>query len=155
REQIRNASMNGNVQVIVNIATLTTGVDMPWIGCLSLARPTKSEMLLTQIWGRGLRTHPNKPDCIVLDHSMSTLDLGLPTDIHFDHLDDGTRKKSNSKREKREKSDVPQECLACGYLKSPHQRKCPDCGFEARKPSNVVHQEGDLVQISGAKLKHD
>ena len=34
-----------DLKVIMNVGTLTTGVDAPFVSCLSLARPTKSEML--------------------------------------------------------------------------------------------------------------
>lgn len=61
----------GDVKVICNIATMTTGVDLD-VRCLILARPTKSEMLFTQIIGRGLRTAPGKEDCIARDTLILT-----------------------------------------------------------------------------------
>ena len=36
---------HGQTQVVVNIGCLTTGVDWPFVSCIVLARPTKSEML--------------------------------------------------------------------------------------------------------------
>ena len=67
---------------------MTTGVDLD-VRCIILARPTKSEILYTQIVGRGLRTAEGKQDCLILDHSDTTLRLGFVTDIHHEHLDDG------------------------------------------------------------------
>jgi superfamily II DNA or RNA helicase len=58
-----------------------------------LARPTKSEILYTQIIGRGLRTAHGKDHCLILDHSDTTLRLGFVTDIHHTTLDDGAKKK--------------------------------------------------------------
>ena len=49
----------GELAGIVNIGTLTTGVDAD-IRCVVMARPTKSEMLFVQCIGRGLRTAPGK-----------------------------------------------------------------------------------------------
>ena len=52
-EQLRT----GEVQVVVSIGTLTTGVDVPWVSCISFVRPTRSEMLFVQALCRGLRSY--------------------------------------------------------------------------------------------------
>ena len=94
REAIKDQLRAGEIKVIVSIGVMTTGVDIPEIGGIVLARPTKSEMLFVQIIGRGLRTAPGKADCLILDHSDTTLRLGFPTDIHHDRLDIGERHKA-------------------------------------------------------------
>ena len=53
RERINGRLRNGQVKVICNIATMTTGVDLD-VRCIILARPTKSEILYAQIIGAGL-----------------------------------------------------------------------------------------------------
>jgi ATP-dependent helicase IRC3 len=45
----------GRIKVLVNYGTLTTGFDAPETSTIILARPVKSELLLRQIIGRGLR----------------------------------------------------------------------------------------------------
>lgn len=45
----------GRIRVLVNYGTLTTGFDAPETSTIILARPVKSELLLRQIIGRGLR----------------------------------------------------------------------------------------------------
>lgn len=57
----------GLYQVIVSVAVLTEGWDEPAIGCVVMARPTRSPALYLQCIGRGARTYPNKYDCIILD----------------------------------------------------------------------------------------
>jgi DNA repair protein RadD len=47
----------GEIKVACSVGVLTTGVDWP-VACIILARPTKSEMLYVQIFGRGLRVNP-------------------------------------------------------------------------------------------------
>jgi len=47
--------VNGKTDVLVNVEILTTGFDYPNIGCIILARPTKSRNLYIQIIGRGTR----------------------------------------------------------------------------------------------------
>jgi superfamily II DNA or RNA helicase len=46
--------------VLVNCALVTEGVDIPPIDCLMMARPTRSDVLLQQMLGRGMRIHPGK-----------------------------------------------------------------------------------------------
>lgn len=90
----------GNITVLCNCAVLTEGYDDWQIGCILLARPTQSQVLFTQMIGRGTRlqegcgnliealkcrprgfeTFLPKQDCIVIDvvdnsskHSLVTL----------------------------------------------------------------------------------
>ena len=97
RERIGKRLREGQIKVVCNVFCLTTGVDWD-VRCIILARPTKSEILYTQIIGRGLRTAEGKADCLILDHSDTTLRLGFVTDIHHEHLDDGRHQKSGSAR---------------------------------------------------------
>jgi superfamily II DNA or RNA helicase len=90
----------GNITVLCNCAVLTEGYDDWQIGCILLARPTQSQVLFTQMIGRGTRLQEGcgnlkmcgalddpevgyfapKQDCIVIDvvdnsskHSLVTL----------------------------------------------------------------------------------
>jgi superfamily II DNA or RNA helicase len=92
RKAIRERVRRGETAVVVNIGVLTTGCDWPEVSCIQLLRPTKSEMLLVQIIGRGLRPSAGKDDCLILDHTTNTERLGFVTDIHHDVLDDGRPK---------------------------------------------------------------
>ena len=58
---------DGKVQVLCNCALLIEGFDSPSVSCVTLARPTKSGSLYTQMIGRGTRLHPGKEDCLVID----------------------------------------------------------------------------------------
>lgn len=84
---------SGKVQVLCNCALLIEGFDSPSVSCITLARPTRSGSLYTQMIGRGTRLHPGKDDCLVVDIcdnskrcSLVTLPslLGLPPtfDLH-------------------------------------------------------------------------
>lgn len=53
--------------VLVNCGLFTEGTDIPNIDCIILARPTKSKNLLIQMIGRGLRLHPGKDNCHIID----------------------------------------------------------------------------------------
>ncbi|MFG1826741.1 DEAD/DEAH box helicase family protein [Microbispora bryophytorum] len=69
----------GKTQVVSNCAVLTEGFDEPRVSCVLMARPTKSPVLFAQSVGRGLRLHPGKNDCLVLDIAGATADNNLCT----------------------------------------------------------------------------
>lgn len=64
------------LRCIVNVVVLTTGFDHPATDLIALLRPTRSPVLAIQIMGRGMRTAPGKTDCMVLDFTDSTEQLG-------------------------------------------------------------------------------
>jgi superfamily II DNA or RNA helicase len=92
----------GEIQVLCNCQVLTEGYDDPEIECIILAKPTKSQLLFTQMIGRGARipdgvdnikTHVgplSKDSCIILDvvdstskHNLITMPslMGLPKSL--------------------------------------------------------------------------
>jgi superfamily II DNA or RNA helicase len=141
RFRIEKAHKNGLVKVVVNIGCLTMGVDWPWVECIQLCRPTKSVMLYTQIVGRGLRPSPEtgKTRCLVLDHTETTHNLGLVTDIQWTSLDDGSKRKPAPPKEE---EDKPKTCLKCHMVKPPRTPICPSCGHEAKPVCKVVTLKG-------------
>lgn len=65
RETLAKFSVCGGI--LVSVASLTEGWDEPRCDVVILARPTLSPALYVQMVGRGLRIHPSKKDCLVLD----------------------------------------------------------------------------------------
>jgi superfamily II DNA or RNA helicase len=49
----------GELQVLINVAKLTHGVDVPRVRTIFLCRPTMSDMLFSQMIGRGSRRDPS------------------------------------------------------------------------------------------------
>jgi superfamily II DNA or RNA helicase len=142
----------GEIAGIVNIGTLTTGVDAD-VRCIVLARPTKSEMLFVQMIGRGLRTAPGKDEALILDHADNHQRLGFVTDIHHDRLLTGKEKPHASKQDKGE--PTPKPCGSCGALKPPKVHVCPKCGFKPERQSEVEVEPGELVEFRAKPPKHD
>ena len=68
---------NGEIKIITNVGIFCTGVDLPYVSAILLARPTKSYNLFIQQIGRGTRPYPNKTDFIVLDHADNIEEHGL------------------------------------------------------------------------------
>lgn len=73
-----DAFKNGEFPVLVNCGVFTEGTDIPNIDCVLLARPTKSRNLLVQMIGRGMRLHPGKKDCHIID-MVASLETGIVT----------------------------------------------------------------------------
>lgn len=80
RAEALDAFRRGEIDILCNVGLFTEGTDLPSIGCVILGRPTSSASLYQQMVGRGLRLHPDKNDCIILDvtgvtgrHKLATL----------------------------------------------------------------------------------
>ena len=67
RRAILERLQRGETRVLVNVAVLTEGVDVPSVSCVVIATPTRSQVKYAQAVGRGLRTFPGKDDCLVID----------------------------------------------------------------------------------------
>ncbi|KAG6004155.1 hypothetical protein E4U21_001372 [Claviceps maximensis] len=78
RSEILDAFKKGKFPVLVNCGVFTEGTDIPNIDCVVLGRPTRSRNLLVQMIGRGMRLHPGKENCHVID-LVSSLDTGIVT----------------------------------------------------------------------------
>jgi len=81
RKQAVDKFMAGETQFLCSVALFTEGFDCPAVDCIVLLRETKSRALWSQMIGRGLRTHPGKEDCLILDplwvsgvHSLTAAD---------------------------------------------------------------------------------
>ncbi|KAI1369633.1 P-loop containing nucleoside triphosphate hydrolase protein [Xylaria arbuscula] len=73
-----DAFKKGEFSVLVNCGVFTEGTDIPNIDCVILARPTRSRNLLVQMIGRGMRLHPGKANCHIID-MVSSLAGGIVT----------------------------------------------------------------------------
>jgi DNA repair protein RadD len=67
REEILNNFKAGIIKTIYNVGILTIGFDFPELDTIIIARPTMSLALYMQMIGRGIRLHPKKENCVVLD----------------------------------------------------------------------------------------
>ena len=61
----------GTYNILVNCDLLTEGFDETSIDCVLMARPTASRTLYCQMLGRGLRPHPGKEECLLLDFTAN------------------------------------------------------------------------------------
>lgn len=150
KAEIYRAFKAGEHTVLCNCALLSEGADFPACEVLILARPTKSRVRYVQMFGRVLRPSPGtgKERAIVLDHGGTVKRLGFPWDFTVTHLDDGKPKKATGSEPKEKPEALPNPCPHCSFMKPPKTPKCPNCGFESRRPSEVEMQDGDLVPLT-------
>lgn len=83
-----DAFRNGEYPVLLNCGVFTEGTDIPNIDCVLLARPTRSRNLLVQMIGRGMRLHPGKVRCHVID-MVASLEAGVVSTPTLFGLDPG------------------------------------------------------------------
>jgi DNA repair protein RadD len=67
RERILFEFKSGKIRCIINVGVLTTGFDYPELEAVLIARSTMSLSLYYQMIGRGMRIHPKKEDCWIVD----------------------------------------------------------------------------------------
>lgn len=118
RVEIINAARNGPIQYLVNVGTLTKGVDIPRCDCIALLRATESPALLSQIIGRGLRLSPDtgKEDCLLLDYGQNIERHGEAEDDIFGDLEDA--------KAKAESGDATKVCPECNSESIMMARRC-------------------------------
>jgi DNA repair protein RadD len=67
RTRILDDFRAGKIKTVFNVGVLTIGFDFPALDTIIVARPTMSLALFMQMVGRGIRLHPGKQDCAVVD----------------------------------------------------------------------------------------
>ena len=149
RARITSDFEHGFVRVLISVEALAKGFDQKDVGCVCDCRPLrKSLSTAIQMWGRGLRSCPEKvkKDCILLDFSGNILrfwdDFERVYHEGVDRLDDG-EKLDRTVRE--DKDEEPKACPKCGH--KPFGRKCVSCGFEIERKSLVEERPGEMQEI--------
>jgi len=73
RADILGRFASGGLRYLCSCALLLRGVDLPFVSCVVMARPTKSRALYCQSLGRGTRVCAGKEDLLVLDYTDNSL----------------------------------------------------------------------------------
>lgn len=138
---------DSQIRGLISPVALTKGFDVPDIGCVIMARPLRKSLAEhIQLFGRGLRIHPSKTDCLVLDHSGNSLRFWSQWNEFFEtgamELDDGKRKE----KKKEVKEQKPMTCPSCTHLHKPAP-VCPSCGHKYQTASRIQHVAGNLKEI--------
>lgn len=137
---------DGTFKYLVNCMVLTEGFDSPGVDCVAIVRPTKSPGLYMQMCGRGLRLHPDKEDCLVLDFGDNINRHGPIDDIK------PPRRSSNSKIIH---EGLHKFCPSCDEEQmNPlafNKQECPNCGFMF---INIISSKIDLEASTASVLSN-
>lgn len=130
----------GHIQCITNVGIFCTGVDIPKVSCIVMARPTKSYNLYVQQAGRGSRVSKGKDNFLVLDNAGNVLRHGFIQD---------EREVDLNGKEKQEIVQI-KICEVCYGAFRRNESKCPHCGAEktqAEKEREIKEEAGELARI--------
>lgn len=128
---------DGELRALLNINVLSIGFDAPHIDCVVMLRPTQSAGLYYQQVGRGLRLHPGKTDCLVLDLAGNIRRHGPIDMIEADQ----------NKREKGTGDAPVKVCPECAEVVPAAARICPACSFAFPPPPIAKHEtKADVVE---------
>jgi len=153
----------GDIPILWNRFVLREGIDEPQIRCILLATPVGSYRSFLQMVGRGLRTHPSKKECLVIDYGGSwwrhgSVNVNVDWEDHFDFDDPDVISKSRVAEIRETGETVGQVCPKCGMVHKGFGRMvyCQYCGHEIAigKPSRPILQaDGTLKQVSGEPIE--
>lgn len=153
RKEIKHKFHSRELPVVVSVGTLILGVDWD-CRCISFCRPTKSETLFIQAFGRGLRLAPKGADpkehLTFLDHSGTIARLGYPESIVHDRLykENEEEKEQEKKAREEKKEPTPKACEKCAYMMPRRKAVCPNCGFKVEVVSGMIERDGELIELT-------
>lgn len=167
----------GEVKVLVNYNLFTEGYDAPWVGCIVLARPTRSVRIYLQAVGRGLRCFEGKTGVVVLDHAGLCMAFGLPEadrPCSLEGLERGASGRAAAGEgegagEETEGAEQAAEargagerletgvgrdgrlpvvvCPSCGLNTSPRTKTCPTCKTDTGEAVGMEEHSGVLEEV--------
>ena len=111
----------GSLEVLINVAVVTEGFDVPEASCIVITRPTLSLALYMQMVGRGLRSKGDGGDCLILDLADNTSRHEFPNT---------SREWKLEPRGNQPSGEAPivwcRKCYTESYAASHH---CKNCGY--------------------------
>lgn len=138
RAQLTDDFKNQKIRALVSVGMLCVGFDAPNIDLIALLRPTMSPVLHVQMPGRGLRVHPGKTHCLVLDFCSNIERLGPINNVQIPQK--GKKKGTGQ--------PITKRCPECGCIFHPTIKVCDVCGhtFEFQQKLDVVSSDLEVVQ---------
>lgn len=130
----KNKFENSACRHLVFVTIVAEGYDYPPIDSIVMLRPTRSATLYVQVAGRGLRIHPGKKDCLILDYGRVIEKLGP--------LDNPVIESPK----KRKKGEPPLEppmkmCSGCFQMIPSAANACTICKWEFPKKEKVLSRK--------------
>lgn len=126
------------IRYIVNVATLTTGLDAPHVDIIATLRRSESASLIQQIIGRALRLYEGKEYSLWLDYADNINE-------HFPDGDIFNPRITANKGKNSVKHDI--QCPECHNINSVTMRQNPD-GYP-------VDQFGYFLDLTGERIEYE
>lgn len=146
RTDLLDRLARGDIKQLVNVDLFGEGMDCPALEVVSMARPTQSYGLYVQQFGRVLRTAPDKPHGIVIDHVGNVIRHGLP-----DRPRDWSLASPESRNARAADPDeIPlTTCVECYRPYERYRTACPYCGHKPEPSQRTApeHVDGDLIEL--------
>lgn len=140
RDKILSLFKVGRIKYVVNCMVLTVGFDAPGTDLIALVRNTKSPVLYVQIGGRGMRTAPGKTDCLWLDFTDTTYNMGPIDQI-----------KGRVEPKKKQAVSATKPCPVCNTIYPAQTRTC-ECGhvFELNHDETIRQHSSEAPILSSS-----
>jgi len=135
------------IDYLCNVQVVERGTDIPRIGCVQLCVAIGSVVRYRQMIGRGSRCHPDKADCLVLDHGGNIKRHGFFEDDPPWSLDITTKPAGDVGA--RPTIECPKcqaiyrggRCKSWGYEPTPRERRGQGLEFDGRELKEVKKTE--------------
>lgn len=159
RQDALKALKSGEIKVVSNVNILTVGVDMPYVSCLIMARPTKSLNLYIQMGGRGTRTceEIGKKNFYIFDHAGNVAEHGLLEDDREVSLDPVEKPNKIKKKKKIEEEEDQSKIVVCSSCAKPvllTKKKC-ECGALLKAEEREIVHDTSLQLIAKSLSEED
>ncbi len=161
-EESMEAWRNGHIPILWNRFVLREGIDEPQIKCIILGTPIGSYRSFLQMVGRGLRVHPSKETCTVIDHGGAWWRHGSPNvnvdwEEVFEFSDPDVISKQRIAEQREHGEPMGVACPKCGMVHKGLSRfvVCQYCGHQLNigKPSRpIIQADGTLTNVSGEPI---
>lgn len=137
----------GRIEVVCNVGVLTEGWDLPSLGAVIIARPTRSLTLLFQMVGRVLRPYKGRVPKVI-DHGNCCISLGVDPREDYPWSLDAVRVKGTG-------STVVKSCGECLAIIAGGCTECPECGSAQPRTAQQEREEveAQLVELDRGRVE--
>lgn len=133
RTRTLDALRDGSIEVVCNVDVLSEGWDLPSLGAVILARPTKSVTRFLQMTGRVQRPWKGRTP-LIIDHANNALRLQLDPALDIEWSLEGAREKHRG-------APVLKACVQCLATIPAGMMTCLWCGAEQPAPERTATEE--------------
>lgn len=153
RKRIFRELQHHDIDYLCNVQVVERGTDVPRIGCVQLCVAIGSIPRYRQMIGRGSRCHPDKTDCLILDHGGNVKRHGFFEDDPRWSLT--VVEKPAGEGKSRPTIECPSchaiyrggQCRNCGYEPTPRERMAQGLEFDGSELHEVVRKDATPKSI--------